>query len=73
MAAKTITTKKNYERLKDELMNSLRGGDAVEEIGIIIANVTEPGEAITIIKSYEEIIKIQNKKTITYVAKQRQL
>ena len=40
---------------------------------IVIDNVPDPREAVTIINGYEEIVKTQNKKTIEYVAKQRQM
>ena len=45
----------------------------MEEPRFNIANLINPREAITVIYSYEEIIKTQNKETIAYVAKQGQI
>ena len=45
----------------------------MEEPGLNRGNATDPGESITINNSYEEIIKTQNKKAITYVGKQEQI
>ena len=71
MVAKTIT-KKKY--LKIELLNSLRESDTVEEREIDINNIIDQEEAIDIIKHYEEIIKMRNKKkTITYEEVQGQM
>lgn len=45
----------------------------MEETGLNIANVIDPGEAMTIIYHHEEIIKAQNKRVIGYVSKQGQI
>ena len=71
MVVKTITRKKTHETTIEELLNSFRENDAVDELELNIANVINPGEFITIIHRYEEIINTQNKKTIGYVPKQR--
>ena len=42
--------------VKKELVNSFRENDVVQEPGLNIATVTDPGEAITHMNSYEEII-----------------
>ena len=42
--------------VKKELVNSFRENDVVQEPGLNIANATDPGEAITHMNSYEEII-----------------
>ena len=49
MVVGTITRKKTYEMVKEELLNSLRENGTVEETGLNIDNVTDPGEAIAII------------------------
>ena len=51
----------------------MRENDKVEDSGLNIANVIDPGEAKTIISRYEEIIKTQNKRVIGYVAKQGEI
>ena len=52
----TIRRKKTHEWVKEELVNSFRENEAVEEPGFNRANVTDPGEAITHMNSYEDII-----------------
>ena len=73
MAVKTITRKKTHETVREELLNSLKKNDAVEEPWLNIANLIDTGGAITIIHRYEETIKTRNKKTIGFVAKQTQI
>ena len=63
MIAKTITRKKNTEIVKEELLNSLRESDIVEEQEFSLKNVDDKREAVDIIKHYEEIIKAGNKQT----------
>ena len=63
MIAKTITRKKNPEIVKEELLNSLRESDIVEEQEFSLKNVDDKREAVDIIKHYEEIIKAGNKQT----------
>ena len=63
MIAKTITRKKNHEIVKEELLNSLRESDIVEEQEFSLKNVDDKREAVDIIKHYEEIIKAGNKQT----------
>ena len=48
--------------MKEEILYSLKKSDAVEEREFNIHNVIDQGEAIDIIKHYEEIIKMGNKK-----------
>ena len=67
---KNIRKKKTNEAEKEELLNSIRENDAMEEPGLNIDNVTDPGERI-IIYSYEEIIKTQNKKNEKICCKTR--
>ena len=62
MVAKTIRKNTTNETVKEQLLNSLREYDALEKPGLNIDNVTDPGEASTIINSYDEIIKTQNEK-----------
>ena len=69
MVAKIIIRKKNPNKtLKEELLNSLKENDTVEELEFNTTSIIDPREAITIINHYEEIIKTQKKKTISYVA-----
>ena len=65
MVAKTITRKRNTETVKEELLNSLRESDTVEEKDFNIRKITDQREAIAIeiIKYFEEIIKTGNKKS----------
>ena len=65
MVAKTITRKRNTETVKEELLNSLRESDTVEEKDFNIRKITDQREAIAIeiIKYFEEIIKTRNKKS----------
>ena len=51
----------------------LMKNDEVEETAINIANVIEPGQAIGLIKNYEEITKTQPKRVIVYIAKQEEI
>ena len=50
MVAKTMTRKKNPEIVKDELLNSLRVSNTVEEREFNIQNIIDQREAIDIIK-----------------------
>ena len=59
MVAKIITRKKNPEIVKEELLNSLEQSDTVEEREFNMQNLINQGEAIDIIKRYEEIRKAQ--------------
>ena len=59
MVAKIITRKKNPEIVKEELLNSLEQSDTVEEREFNMQNLINQGEAIDIIKHYEEIRKAQ--------------
>ena len=68
IVAKIITSKKNPEIVKEELLNSLRESDPVKERGFNIQNIINQWEAINIIKRCEEIIK-----TIGYERMQRQM
>ena len=61
MAAKTVVKKKMHEKVKEELLNSLRENDENEVTEINTANITDPIEAIELINRYEEIIKTQHK------------
>ena len=60
MVAKTIARTKKPEIVKIELLSSLRERDRVEEQEFNINNIIDQWEAIEI------IIKMRNKKTITY-------
>ena len=59
MVVKTITRKETHGTVKEELLNSIRESDAVEEPGLNIEKATDPGGAIAIINYYEEVIKTQ--------------
>ena len=75
MVLKSVKKKKTLEKVKQELLNSLKENDEEEEPGLKeTTNATsDPQEAILIICRYEDIIKTQNKKTIGYIGKQGQL
>ena len=62
MVAKNIRIKETNETVKEKLLNSIKENNAVEDPGLNIDDVTDPGEAIIIINSYEEIVKIENEK-----------
>ena len=47
--------------MKEELLNSLRESDTVEDQEFNIHNITDQRQAIDIIKHYEEIIKTTRK------------
>ena len=66
MVAKAIKRKKNTETTKEELLNSLRESDTVEESDFNILNIIDQQEAIERIKHYDEILKTGNKNTIRY-------
>ena len=53
MVAKTITRKKNTETVKEELLNSLRESDTIEESDFNIQNMIDQREAIERIKHYD--------------------
>ena len=71
MVAKT-RNKKTKETAKKELLDYLKENDDLEEpdIDATADAITDPIDAVIIIKRYEEIIKIQNKRVIGYVEKQ---
>lgn len=51
----------------------MRENDTVEGLEFNITSIINPREAITVINHYEEIMKKQIKKTVGYVAIQRQI
>lgn len=61
MVAKTIITRKTNETVEEELLNSIRESNTVENPGLKTGNVTRPEEKFAIINGYEEITKTQNK------------
>ena len=63
--SKSITNRKSNETMKQELLNSLEGNDDVEEKGLKERSnkVSNSQEATIIIRRYEDIIKIQIKKS----------
>ena len=75
MVAKTTRKKKTSDTVKQELLNSIKKDDNLEEpdINATADTIKDPLEAIRLIQSYEEIMKTQNKRTIEYLGKQRQL
>ena len=73
MISNNITKKKTKEEVKDELLNSLKVNDEVKETEINIADVIDPEEAVGLTNRYEEIIKTQHKRVITYIAKQGEI
>ena len=76
MVSKSKTKKKTNESIKQELLNSLKENDDVEEQGLneTVNNVSNSQDAIFIVRSYVEIIKTQNKKAIgLYIGKQGEL
>ena len=70
MLAKTIVKKKTHEKVKQELLNTLREDDEVRETEINTTNIKDPIEAIERINCHEKIIKIQHKRDIGYICKQ---
>ena len=66
MVAETIKRKKNTDTVKEELLNSLRESDTVEESDFDIKNIVDQRELIGKIKHYDEIIKTGNKNNIRY-------
>ena len=75
MVAKTTRKKKTSDTVKQELLNSIKKDDNLEEpdINATADTIKDPLEAIRLIQSYKEIMKTQNKRTIEYLGKQRQL
>ena len=61
MVAKTMTRKKNPEIVKDELLNSLRVSNTVEEREFNIQNIIDQREAIDIIKRCQETIRYKKR------------
>ena len=63
--SKSITKRKSNETMKQELLNSLQDNDDVEEKGLKERSnkVSNSQEATIIIRRYEDIIKIQIKKS----------
>ena len=57
--------------MKQELLNYLIENDKLKDPGLdeIGNGITDPAEAITMIKRYEEMIKTQNKKVINFIEK----
>lgn len=49
MVTKTIGKKKTNETVEEELLNSIRETNAVEELRLKIDNLTDPGESFAII------------------------
>ena len=62
MVAKTVARKKSPEIVKEELLNSLRESDTVEEREFSIKNVIRQREATNLFKGYEELINTGNNK-----------
>ena len=75
MVLKSVLKKKTHETMKQELLNSLKENDDEEEPSLkeTTTATSDPQEAILIIHRYEDIIKTQNKKAISYTGKQGQL
>ena len=75
MVLKRIVKKKTNESIKRELLNSLQENDNVKEQGLNerANNVNNSQEAILVIHRYEDIIKTQNEKRMSYIGKQGQL
>ena len=69
MVAKTITRKKNVETVKEELSNSLRESETVEESDFDI----QKHNWSTTLKHREEITKTGNKNTVRYESIQGQM
>ena len=63
--SKSITKRKSNETMKQELLISLQDNDDVEEKGLKERSnkVSNSQEATIIIRRYEDIIKIQIKKS----------
>ena len=67
-------TKTTNESIKQELLNSLKENDDVEEQGLneTANSVNNSQEAIVILRRHEEIIKTKQK-VIAYIGKQGEL
>ena len=61
--------------VKQEIMNSLKENDDLEEpsLDATADAITEPLQAIRIVKRYKEITKTQNKRARNYVGMRGQL
>ena len=55
--SKNHAMKKTHEKMKEELLNSLKYNDEAEETKINIAHVIDPKEGMELINIYEGIIK----------------
>ena len=64
--------KEKKNKVKEELLNSLRENDR-EEMEINITSINDQREAINVINHYEEITKKQNKKIRGYTAIQGEM
>ena len=74
MVAKAIRKKGANKRVKQELLNSLKGNDEIEDLGLDeTANETNgPLKALTIMQRYAEIIITQKKRMMGYVGRATQ-
>ena len=61
MVAKTIKRKKNPEKVKEELLKSLKENDTVEESKFDIKRIVHQRETIKKIKHFDKIIKTGKK------------
>ena len=75
MVSKRITKKKTHKTVSQELLDSLKENDGVEEpeLNERAKETNDPQEIILLIRRDEDIIRIQNEKAIGYIGKQRQL
>ena len=75
MVSKNIIKRKIFEIIRQELLNSSKEDDYVEEPGLneTDSEINNSQEALIIRHCYEDIIKTQNKKAIGYTGKQGQL
>ena len=75
MVSKPITKKKTHKTVSQELLDSLKENDGVEEPGLNerAKETNDPQEIILLIRRHEDIIRIQNEKAIGYIGKQGQL
>ena len=75
MVVKTARQKKTSEAVKQELLNSIKVDDDLEDpdIDATADTIANPLEAIRVIQHYEKIMELQNKRAIGYVGKQGQL
>ena len=73
MILKNIIKKMSNENVKDEILNCLEERTKMKIQRSSTVNLIDLAEAIRLINSYEEIIKLQKIKVITCITKQEEI